>query len=168
MDALFAPILIREGGFVDNPADKGGPTNYGITLATYAAWLGRDVAVDELKAMPPETAVDIFRKKYFTDPGLNKLPEMLQPIVLDAAVHHGPKGAIKILQEALHISPDGILGPLTVQSAQSTGSDRLLCAHFLDQRIQAFAGICQGNPTQLVFLKGWLRRVTDQYRSLVG
>jgi lysozyme family protein len=75
-------IVTREGGFVNDPADQGGPTKYGVTLATLKR-LGIDVNGDgrsdiaDLKSLSRAKAAEIFASYYFEKPGLANLPEAL-------------------------------------------------------------------------------------------
>lgn len=80
-------IIAREGGFVDNPADHGGATSYGITQAALSTWLGRPASVAEVRALDVDTAKAIYARNYFTAPHLDQLPTLIQPVMLDAAVN---------------------------------------------------------------------------------
>jgi lysozyme family protein len=62
-DAILAAILRREGGFVNHPADRGGPTHYGITQATLQAWRGRAVSEEDVRALSVEEAKAIYRAR---------------------------------------------------------------------------------------------------------
>ncbi len=86
--------MAREGGFVDDPDDPGGPTNHGVTLATLQR-LGRDINRDrkidvaDVQALGRETAAQFFVEYYFQKPGIGGLPAALQPSVFDAYVNMG-------------------------------------------------------------------------------
>lgn len=139
---IAAEIVAREGGFVNDTADPGGPTNHGVTLATLQA-AGRDVtgdgAVDvaDVRALTPVDAIDLFLTRYFDRPGLSRLPEPLQPQVFDMYVNAGVM-AVKILQRVLKaaghaLRDDGILGPATlaacaVEAAKGDLPDRYAIA----------------------------------------
>ena len=116
-------IVAREGGYVNDPADPGGPTNHGVTLATLQR-LGRDVTGDgrvdlaDLQALDAADAVDIFLDRYFDRPGLYRLPDALQAPVFDMSVNAGGI-AVKLLQRVLKargysLADDGELGPATL------------------------------------------------------
>jgi lysozyme family protein len=116
-------IVAREGGYVNDPADPGGPTNHGVTLATLQA-VGRDATRDgrvdiaDVQALGAGDAVDIFLDRYFNRPGLNRLPAALQAPVFDMYVNGGGM-AVKLLQRVLKasghaVSDDGLLGPATL------------------------------------------------------
>jgi len=127
VDALAAEIVVREGGFVNDPDDPGGATKYGVTLGTLRA-LGVDVtgdgAVDvrDVKALTVGQAVAIYKQHYFIRPGILDLPEPLQPSVFDMYVNAGAN-AVRILQRLLvefgePVTDDGALGPKTAAAAQ--------------------------------------------------
>lgn len=121
-------IVGREGGFVDDPDDPGGVTNYGVTLKTLRRLgldLNRDAKVDrqDLMDLSVDQAVDIFIIYYFDKPGIAQLPKEIQPSVFDMYVNAGGN-AVRILQTLLRkmgydITVDGILGPQSFAAARS-------------------------------------------------
>ncbi len=158
---VIGGILRREGGFVDNAVDKGGPTNMGVTLATLSEWLGRPATVGELKHLSENEARSIYTSMFLAKPGLTTInDERLRSLVLDCSVNHGPLNAIKLLQRALGVSDDGILGPATKQALFQSDFSRLyfrLCA----ERVRFYGHILHANPSQTVFAEGWMNRVAE-------
>lgn len=119
-------IVAREGGYVNDPDDPGGATNFGVTIHTMRR-LGMDLDHDgdvdarDVRALTREQAVDIFIRHYFERPRISLLPEALHSSVFDMYVNAGGN-AIKILQRLLlmfdeEVSVDGALGPKTAQAA---------------------------------------------------
>lgn len=119
-------IVLREGGFVNDPDDLGGATNFGVTIHTMRR-LGLDldgdgdVNIEDVKALQRDQAVDLFIEHYFVAPGLVALPELLQASVFDMYVNAG-SSAVKILQRLLRamgyvLTVDGIVGPQTLAAA---------------------------------------------------
>ncbi len=159
-------ILQHEGGYVNHPADKGGPTNFGVTIKTYSKWLGRRATIDEVKAMKVETAREIYETMYLTGPRIHTLPEPPQTLILDMAINHGPKLGIKLLQRVVNLagfgpcSMDGIIGPETrkcvIEAAEAMGPYLQNAVVF--ERKKLYNSIVERKPSQAVFLKGWLRR----------
>ena len=169
VDQMIADILRREGGFVNHPADRGGPTNYGITQLTLAAYQGRSVVAGEVAALTEEQATGIYAEMFYEDPRLYLLPRALQPFVFDAAVHHGPGRAIRMLQDVLNqagfgpVTRDGIAGTRTAAAADRALSKMgdLLLAALVEERRNFFLRIVAADDSQSAFLAGWLNRVAE-------
>jgi lysozyme family protein len=161
IDKIIDDIIQREGGFVDNPADRGGPTKYGITQATLAEARGRSVTRDDIAALTVGEARAIYRRKYVDEPGFASIPDPLLGLVVDTAVHSGVKAAVLMLQKALGVAPvDGILGPATKAAMQRAGTD-LLYRRFLAERIRYLGEVIRSRPANAVFAAGWMNRVAD-------
>jgi lysozyme family protein len=120
-------IVLREGGYVNDPDDPGGMTNFGVTLGTLRR-LGLDLtgdgAVDgrDIRALTPDRAAQIYMQHYFHGPRIADLPAALQATVFDMYVNAGG-GAIRILQRLLNdmgfaCTIDGALGPNSLRAAQ--------------------------------------------------
>ncbi|WP_127558746.1 holin-associated N-acetylmuramidase [Nioella ostreopsis] len=123
---IASEIVDREGGYVNDPNDPGGATNYGVTIHTMRR-LGLDLDGDgdvdeaDVRALPRERAVEIFIEHYYFAPRLDRLPEALQPTVFDMQVNAGTN-AVRILQRllrdmGLEIAVDGVIGPQTIAAA---------------------------------------------------
>ena len=121
-------IVLREGGYVNDPDDPGGATNFGVTIHTMRR-LGLDLDGDgavtaaDVKRLTRTQAVEIFIRHYFERPRIAELPEVLQASVFDMYVNAGGN-AVKILQRLLRqmgqeVSVDGMLGPQSIRAAQA-------------------------------------------------
>lgn len=119
-------IVAREGGYVNDPDDPGGATNYGVTIHTMRR-LGVDLDGDgavteaDVKRLSRAQAVDIFVQHYFIRPGIAQLPACIQASVFDMYVNAGGN-AVKILQRLLgqmeyEVTVDGAIGPQTAEAA---------------------------------------------------
>ena len=125
---IATEIVKREGGFVDDPDDPGGATNFGVTIHTMRHLgldLDRDgsVSVSDVRALTREQAIEIFETYYFEKPLIALLPEAIQASVFDMYVNAGAN-AVKILQCLLidmghEVVVDGVLGPKSIAAAQS-------------------------------------------------
>lgn len=164
-------IIKLEGGYVNHPNDTGGPTKYGITQQTLTNHIGRRAEIEDVKAMQIQTAIDIIYQKYFLKPNVDRLPNSLQPLMLDMAVNHGPSRAIKILQKELHYQGynpgviDGLIGKKTINSTENA-CDKLgwtFINYVIDQRVRFYKYLVEKNQDQIAFLDGWMNR-TDHYR----
>jgi len=173
---IISDIIAREGGYVNNPADHGGPTKYGITMPALADYLGQHVnsiSKDQIRQLTPDRAADIYLKNYWQDPGLNHLPNLLQPILLDMAVNQGPGSAIRLLQAALTAQGysvdkhDGLIGPKTI-NLSNLAVDNLgdhLINILVNFRISFYRQIISNDPSQRIFEQGWLTRA-EAFRVL--
>lgn len=152
--AALAHVLRQEGGYVDHPADPGGATNLGITQGTLAAWRGRAVNKDEVRALGREEAGAIYRARYWDAVRADTLPAGVDLSVFDCAVNSGPSRATRLLQRALGVAEDGLIGPAT-QAALDRADPAALIGAFTAARL-AFLEQLSTFP---VFGRGWRRRL---------
>ena len=162
---IIEQIIEREGGFVDHPDDRGGPTKYGITLRTLEDWRGSDLTVDDVRRLGAEEAALIYRCRYVEEPGFDRLPPTaFAGQVIDAGVMHGPGRAAVWLQNAVGTSPDGIIGPRTRAAVIATPVYRAVMIFAVEQ-LDFIAGIVSRDPSQAAFVLGWIRRATSHLRN---
>lgn len=161
-----------EGGFVNNPKDPGGATNFGITLgfmegtrdcATCDVDGDGDIDLQDLKKMTRDDAGPIYRKYFWDKLKLDNYSPKLGLVVFDAAVNHGLKNAIKFLQKTCNevgakIEVDGVYGPTTVSTATKNDSSKFV-ETYLVIREKFYDAIVANNPSQSIFLKGWKNRI---------
>ena len=169
-------IVAREGGYVNDPADTGGPTQYGVTLGTLRA-LARDVNADgvvnvaDVRALSAAQAVEIFLTRYFDRPGLCLLPAVLQASVFDMYVNAGPM-AIKLLQRVLNaqghkLRCDGALGPATLAAVQACDAKALADLYGVARR-DFYYQLADARPASRKYALrrdggkgGWITRAED-------
>lgn len=166
--SMMADLLRAEGGYVNHPNDKGGPTKYGITQKTLSDFLKRPASIEDVKNLTMELATEIYLANYFYGPRINTLPEALQPQLFDMSVNHGPRKAIRILQSVLNMAgfecdQDGVMGPQTrklveVAYEQMQG---FLANAISEAREEFYRAIVASDRSQAVFLKGWLKRAKE-------
>ncbi|ALW89606.1 glycoside hydrolase family 108 protein [Deinococcus actinosclerus] len=133
-----------EGGYVNHPADKGGPTNLGVTQAVWESWCReRGLPVKPMRALTLPDVLPLYEARYW--PAASGLPWPLSGVAYDIAVNHGP-GNLRLM-----------LGSVPATGTPAERADRLI-----DAREQFFRKIVKARPSQEVFLKGWLRRVAAQ------
>lgn len=162
---LINDVIAKEGGYVNHPADKGGPTKYGITLKRLESWRREELSARDVELLSKSEAAEIYEQIDYRDPGINRLPEALQPLIFDMVVNHGPKKAIKLLQSELlafgyQLKVDGMIGDKTVKLASGVMivSGLSFISHLVDRRIGFYKAIIEEDPTQAVFEKGWIAR----------
>ncbi|MDQ5910489.1 MAG: hypothetical protein QG599_2585 [Pseudomonadota bacterium] len=142
-------ILAEEGGYVNHPTDPGGETNFGISKRAYP---GLDI-----KALTRISAIDLYRRDYWTPIQGDDLPPGLDLVLLDTAVNMGVRTAIKLLQRALNLSEDGVMGKLTLTAAQNA-LPRVL-TDFCAERALRY----EFNANEATFGRGWYRRLFRVY-----
>ena len=166
IEAMIDDVISKEGGYVNHPADKGGATKYGITQKTLSRYLETAVTIDMVKGLDLETARDIYELKYYRAPRIDRLPQDLQPFLFDCAVNHGPRRAIKFLQNVCNeagfgpLSVDGLMGPKTKEQARACLEElgQWMIVALVEERQMFYVDIVERNESQEVFLKGWLAR----------
>ena len=155
-------ILKNEGGYVNNPNDPGGETNYGISKRSFP-----DV---DIRTLTQEKAVAIYHTSFWGKyPLLDEIEsQAVATKVFDLMVNTGAPQAIKILQQSINdasvacvVSTDGRLGPATVQRANELDPDVLLNA-IRTNAARFYCDIVKRKPDQKEFLRTWLLRAYDR------
>lgn len=153
----LAFVLRWEGGWADHPSDPGGATMKGITLATYTQWRisqgHKKPTKEDLRSIPDEEVEAIYRQGYWDKCRCDELPLGLALLVFDMAVNAGPSRSIRLLQEALGVSVDGIIGPETLGAARAADPQEA-AAEFTARRSMYYASL----STFGTFGLGWMRR----------
>ena len=154
-DKAFDLLIGNEGGYVNNPADPGGETNWGITRAVAVD----NGYTDSMKSMPKETAKQIYKKMYWDKLQCDQLPFVVAFQLFDAGVNHGNAQAVKFLQRALSVVDDGVIGAKTI-AATNALDDLQIVMLFNAERIEFYAAL----KTFSTFGKGWVRRVASNLK----
>lgn len=153
----YIPILIKwEGGFVNNPSDKGGATNRGVTLTTFRKFYGADKTVNDLKAMTDCQWCGIMRT-YWNNVKADQIQsQSIADLFADWHINAGVN-AIKRVQRMFGITADGIVGKVTLSYLNSPNREAIFY-RIRDERENYYLDIVKKDPSQRVFLNGWLRR----------
>ena len=168
-------VFGSEGGLSNHPADRGGLTNMGITAGTLARAYEREIVrCKDVRRLTRADAKTIYKAFYWQPSRADEMPWPLGALHFDAAVNHGLGGAARLLQKTLNdlgvlLKVDGAVGPATMRALSSSlggGNLRRICDSYLDEREALFYRIVKNNPSQKVFLRGWLNRVAKN-RKLV-
>ncbi|MDM7457812.1 MAG: holin-associated N-acetylmuramidase [Paracoccus sp. (in: a-proteobacteria)] len=179
VEEIARQIVVREGGFVNDPDDPGGATKHGVTVGTMRRLgldLNRDGRVDaaDVRALTRAQAEQIFVEHYFRKPRLAELPAQLQPGVFDMYVNAGAN-AVKILQRLVTrmgfpATADGVIGPRTIAAARS--ADRAAPLHLADAygiaRRNYYYALADQRPASRKFARsksgakgGWIIRAEE-------
>lgn len=177
MDAIDR-LIEAEGGFSNDPADHGGPTNMGITQATLSAWRGHPVSVQDVRDLQPAEARSIYEKRYLKDPHIDMIPhEQLRELILDIGVLSGPTTGIKLLQLCLHdehgqaLIADGVVGHNTLRALWGLEEPEQIVTSVVKERVRRLVDLAQKDletldpvlyaASQLRFLEGWVTRTME-------
>ena len=152
--AALAFTLSQEGGWADNPADPGGATMHGITLATFRSWRhDPEATAADLRAITDAEVEALYGALYWNPVHGAALPPGIGLSLFDAAVSLGVRRAVLLFQGVLKVTPDGVVGPVTLGAAHQAMPDALL-ADFAATR-ETFYRQCANWPD---FHNGWLAR----------
>lgn len=172
VDALIDELIAREGGYVNDPADAGGETNFGITEAVARA----QGYAGSMRDMPRDEAASIYKRIYWLRPRLDRVAELYPAVaaeLFDTGVNMGPKRAVMFLQRILNALSIGNYPPLVVDGDFGDGSRTALGLYYrlrgapgelpLVRALDALQGeryvsIAEEKPTQSKFLFGWISK----------
>jgi lysozyme family protein len=174
---LIAEVIEREGGYVNHPADRGGPTCWGITLEVAR----RHGYTGDMRSLPRQTAAQIYAADYWHSLKLDDVAAMnqdLATVLFDFGVNSGPGRAARKLQRQLNvlndrgrlyadIVVDGAFGPATLRAlkgfAAARGAAGLeVLTHTVNaERIVFCRQLAERNESQEAFTYGWFRRVVE-------
>lgn len=150
-DRALEIVLGHEGGYSNHQADPGGETRYGISKRAHP-----DVDVRNLTLAQ---ARQIYLERYWLPLHADAMPESAAIQVFDAAVNHGIKPAVRMLQRALQVQDDGVIGPVTLNAMVSIDDARFV-AHFAAERLSYYTDLAGWEA----FGRGWTRRVASNLR----
>lgn len=159
----YAIIKLWEGGYVNNPNDKGGETYAGISRRFYPSWTGWEI-VDSYKplktnAILPQlaAAVENFYQILWNEGRFSEVQNQdVANILFDFRVNSGATG-IKKVQQLLGVIPDGRMGVDTLRAINA--SNPALLNNQIKEVRETFYKSLAANPSQQIFLAGWLNRL---------
>ena len=178
VEDLIEELIEREGGYVNHPADKGGPTRFGITEAVARAH-GFAGAMTEL---PRDEAAAIYRRLYWLRPRFDQVADRFPRVaaeLFDTGANMGPGVAATFLQRALtalnrggkdfpDLVPDGRVGPVTLAALDSfleargkKGGETVLIRALEALQGERYLRLAERRPANEAFLYGWLANRID-------
>lgn len=178
IDAMLDGLLAREGGYVNHPADRGGPTNWGVTerVARDAGFAG------SIRDLPRTLALEIYRRRYWTGPGFDRVAALSSAVAVelfDTGVNMGPAVATAFLQRSLNalnrngefwsdLAVDKKIGPATLAALarliarRGDAGVRVLVRAMNALQGARYVELTERRPANKAFAFGWLdKRVGD-------
>jgi lysozyme family protein len=173
-DKSFSLLIGHEGGFSDDPRDPGnklpdgrpGSTMWGCTQANWESYVGHQVTHDDMRSLKKEDVKPLYKKKYWDAVSGDYLPSGVDYAAFDFAINAGPKRSIQMLQRALDLPDDGVLGPNTMVAIKNADATSLL-RKFSNAKKAYYESL----KTFSIYGKGWLARVADVEKaglSMIG
>ncbi len=157
-DNSLAFVLRWEGGFVDDPNDHGGRTMKGVTQRVYDAWReSKGQPRADVKKIADTEVAAIYSNNYWRKALCPVLQSNIDMVQFDTAVNMGPNRAVKMLQQAVGVAPDGDFGP-TTQKACATCNPPDAVARYCSIREGLYRRFAKA-PGQDRFLAGWMNRL---------
>lgn len=174
-------IISREGGYSNHPADRGGPTCWGVTEQVARAF----GYADDMRALPRVMAVEIYARRYWSAPGFDGVAERYQAVaseLFDIGVNMGVGVAGGFLQRCLNafnqegahyadVTPDGGIGALTLHALdcyrQRRGDEggEVLLEAIRSLRGARYIEISESRSKNEAFTYGWFRRMVEMLRE---
>ncbi|MBS3962171.1 MAG: hypothetical protein KGZ61_10145 [Sandarakinorhabdus sp.] len=171
--AIIDGVIVKEGGYVNDPRDRGGETNWGITIAVARAdgWTG------SMRDLPRQRAFDIYYRQYVIRPGFERVAALHADVgaeCIDTGVNMGPAWGGIFLQRSLNalnnqatqfpdVAVDGKVGPATLRALEAylkrrgaEGATVLVRAMNCLQG-ERYIDLAEKRPANEAFVYGWLR-----------
>ncbi|WP_151749401.1 glycoside hydrolase family 108 protein [Acinetobacter seifertii] len=158
-DEVFERTIGHEGGYVNNPKDPGGETNWGITIKTAR----ENGYTGSMKSMSRLQAKEIYRVAFWNRTKCDQYTGAISYQIFDAAVNHGIGNAIRMLQRAVGVLDDGAVGNETLGAIKKMTLDDVLIL-FIAERLEFYTKLSTFNS----FGRGWARRVVGNLRYAAG
>jgi lysozyme family protein len=171
-DKAIDVILDNEKGFSDRKSDRGGPTNFGISLK-FLRSLGKDgdlnldgvIDINDIKYLDEDKAEDLYQKYFWDENGYDKIQDQrIATKLFDIAVNCGPATATRVIQNSINVisaedklKVDGILGSKTIKAINSINPSILLKQMIFFQK-NYYLSVLERFPDQKENINGWINR----------
>lgn len=143
-DEAFDVVIGHEGGYVNDPRDPGGETRYGISKRAYPT--------EDIANLTLDRARFLYKRDYWDRIRADEMPAAWRLPMFDTAVNMGTGTAVRMMQDALGVMVDGVIGPRTLAALQAADNRKL--ARFHARRVKRYSEL----PTFGVYWDGWLTR----------
>lgn len=167
-EIAYQIVADHEGGYQNNPNDSGNynsigqliGTNWGISAPVYESFLGYPPTQADMQSMTASTAKAIYKQRFWdVIKGDQINNQQIANILFDGRVNHGSFGVV-LMQRILGVEDDGVVGPITLNAINSA-NPQLLFNEYKNARADFYNYLVVQDPTQGVFLNGWLARINS-------
>ena len=172
-DRSLVFVLKMEGGYVNDPDDHGGATNYGVTQKNYNKWrISQELDVRDVKLISEDEVRVIYRTQFWQKARCDDLPWPVCLAHFDGYVQHRPRVASEILQRATNYAAreplriDGLVGPMTAEAVRRQ-DPRMLARSIIIERLFFYCRIVERDRTQAKFLKLWRPRMQRLFKVVL-
>jgi lysozyme family protein len=157
-EAAFQATMRREGGFVLHtvPGDRGGQTYAGIARNFHPRWPGW-AFVDRNETPPTEMVREFYRVEFWDRMRCGQLKPRTASHLFDFGVNAGIRTAVRLAQVVAGATPDGVIGPRTVDALNAMDETEFEMAYTI-AKISRYAEIVNRDRSQSKFLLGWVNR----------
>lgn len=153
-DRIIAVILSHEGSvYTNDPADAGGPTRWGITLANLSSWRGHSCTANDVRTLTRDEAAAIYRAQYIR-PFDQLATSSLRVNVIDMGVNAGVRRATMLLQQMVGVTVDAWLGPETV-GALAPLDLTIWNTVYVGLRLAYYEDLIRTKPRNVKWRRGW-------------
>lgn len=172
-EAVIDGVIAREKGYVDDPNDRGGPTNYGITVAVAR----QNGYFGDMRELPVALARNIYRNRYIVEPAFDKVAlvdEGVAAELIDTGVNMGPGSAAQFFQRLLNcfnvdgskysdVFVDGRVGDVTVSAFRvymrwrGAEGAAVMCEALNDLQGSRYVDLAEKDHSQRKFFYGWIK-----------
>lgn len=159
-DKALEHTLLFEGGYSNDPKDRGGETKFGISKRSYPHL--------DIKNLTLEKAKEIYYQDYWLKMGCDKMPPIIAPKVFDVGVNMGTKWGVIMLQRAINTSlksktldEDGLYGRKTqaiLDCFTEEGLKKIARVYIPQVVWKRYMWIIAKNPSQIKYKNGWRNR----------
>ena len=154
-DICFDRLIGHEGGYVDDPDDPGGETNFGISKRSYPSVVIRNLTRSQAK--------NIYRSDYWGKPQCENLPLGVDYLVFDRAVNSGVSASVKALQRSVGASPDGMIGRRSLAAIAALSAAKIIDRLAIERAIH-YTNLVIKRSKSRKYLRGWMKRLIETHR----
>jgi lysozyme family protein len=158
-DEAFNYTVANEGDtYTNDPNDKGGPTKFGITLATLSSYVGHQAIPRDVQNLTLDEAKEIYKRDYWLKMECDQIRDKGVAMALfDIGVNFGPSEGVRLIQMVVDTKADGRMGPDTLTAINGHKGSSIIKALICNIQLMYVTHVIN-DPSQLEFLKGWIVR----------